>query len=321
MSFQDRLKIFKRDTARRGLFATNWLFNRLPYVVVRFLTAGFIAIGYVFVVKQKRVAKESLEIAFGKEKSVQEVKKISRKCFWNFGQGIIELIYFMGHPFLIKEKVTIEGREHLDKALKEGKGVIAVSAHFGNFPVMLLYLAQLGYKTNAIIRKTRDETIEKFFLEQRSALGLNTVYSHPRTECVNTSIKVLRDNQLLFIPLDQNFGSSGGVFVDFFGQKAATATGPIIFAKRTGAPLLPMFIIRGKGDTHKIIVEPPMSLDQLPDDDEMILTNTAKITAIIERYVRQYPEEWGWMHRRWKTQPIKNNKVTMSPGHQVTNLL
>ena len=168
---------------------------------------------------------------------------------------------------------------------------------------MLLRFAREGYKTNAIIRPTRDQEIEKRFLSQRTRLGLNTIYSVPRKECVDTSLKALRNNELVFIPLDQNFGSGAGVFVDFFGQKAATATGPVVFAMRTKAPLLPMFIIRQKDDTHKIIIEPPLYLEEKADDKETILVNTARITKVIERYIREYPQEWGWMHRRWKSQP------------------
>lgn len=303
MRFNDRVKVFKRTLARWGLYGSSWLINRLNWGAVRSITGFFIALGFLFTVRQRRIAWESLKIAFGQEKSQTELKSIIRECFENLGRGMIELIYFMEHTALITEKVTIEGRENLDQAFKGGKGVIAVSAHFGNFPLMLLRFAQEGYKTNAIIRPTRDQEIERRFLAQRTRLGLNTIYSVPRKECVDTSLKALRNNELVFIPLDQNFGSGAGVFVDFFGQKAATATGPVVFAMRTQAPLLPIFIIRQKGDTHKIIIEPPLYLEEKGDDKETILVNTARITKIIEGYIRKYPEEWGWMHRRWKSQP------------------
>ena len=85
--------------------------------------------------------------------------------------------------------------------------------------------------------------LEDHLYHKRLAAGLKTIYAIPRKACVNESIKVLRDNEMLFVPLDQNAGSGGSVFVDFFGQKAATATGPIIFSRRTGAPIIPMFIM------------------------------------------------------------------------------
>ncbi len=289
--------------ARYGLYGSSWFINKLPYHAVKIMAAVFITIGYWFTVRQRRIAWESLQIAFGREKSANELKRIIWACFENLGRGMIELIYFMDHPAMIKQKVFLEGKEHLDKAFQEGNGVVAISAHFGNFPLMLLRFAREGYKTNAIIRPTRDQEIEKHFLNQRTKLGLKTIYSQPRKECVETSIRALRNNELVFIPLDQNFGSGAGVFVDFFGQKAATATGPVVFAMRTKAPLLPMFIIRQNDDTHKVIIEPPLYLEEKSNDKDTIVINTARITRIIERYIRQYPQEWGWMHRRWKSKP------------------
>ncbi len=308
MIWQDKLKTFKRAMARNGLYFSTWLLNKFSYTIVRSLTQVFIAVGFRCTLRQRKIALESLNIAFGQEKSVQEIDVVIRDCFENLGRGMIELIYFMEHPKMISQRVFFEGKEFLDEAFKSGRGVIAVSAHFGNFPLMLLRFAREGYKTNAIIRPARDQEIEKKFFKQRSKLGLNTIYSQPRRECVETSLKVLRQNELLFIPLDQNFGNGGGVFVDFFGQKAATATGPVVFAMRTKAPIVPMFVIRQKDDTHKIMIEPPLKLEELTDDKEMIQRNTAKITQVIERYIRQYPQEWSWMHRRWKSRPGVNNQ-------------
>lgn len=303
MILTDRIKIFKRTFARNSLFVSTWILTRLPYGAVCFLANILIAIGFFVTVRQKKMAKESLQIAFGKEKGPPEIDRIIKECFWNFGQGMIELIYFMAHPRMIKERVSFEGQEHLDVAFRQGKGVIAISAHFGNFPLMLLRCAQEGYKTNAIIRPTRDTKIEEYFQAQRTQLGLNTIYSVPRKQCVDASLRALRGNEFLFIPLDQNFGSGGGVFVNFFGQKAATATGPVVFAMRAQSPLIPMFIVRQKDGTHKIIVEPPLPLEEKGNDQGTIFVNTERITQIIERYIRKYPQEWGWMHRRWKSRP------------------
>ena len=247
-----------------------------------------------------------MTIAFGKEKSQGELKKICKDCFYNAGRGAIEIGAFTARPSLIKETVSFEGnsRENLDAALKEGRGVIGISAHFGNFPLMLLFLAQMGYPTNAIIRPNRDGIIEKDFQASRSRLGLKTVHSYPREVCVAQSLKALRDKELLVVLLDQNTGSKSGVYVDFFGQKAGTATGPIIFAMRTQAPLLPIFTLRqGDSDTHRVVIEKHFYLEQKANDAETIQYNVQKLTNIIEGYIRKYPTEWGWMHRRWKSRP------------------
>jgi len=303
MTLNDRIKKIKRAIARHALYITSSALVHLPYAAVRTITKFFTSLGLLCVIRQKRIARESLGIAFGSEKSSQEIDAIFKNCFVNLGKGMIELIYFMAHPKMIKENVFFEGKEHLDEALAQGKGVVIVSAHFGNFPLMLLRLAQEGYPVNAIIRSTRDEKIEEYFQRQRQALGLHTIYSHPRTVCVTQSIKALRNKELVFIPLDQNFGNGAGVFVDFFGQKAATATGPVVFALRAGSPIVPMFIVRDVNDTHRIIIEPAMSVEKQLDEKETVVHNVARITNIIERYIRRYPQEWGWMHRRWKSRP------------------
>jgi len=302
----DAKKKFERALVRGAFYFFSWLFRVLPYAVIKAISGGLLALVYVILGRMRKAAMNTLEIAFGKEKSQVELKKICKDCFYNGGRGAIELGAFMERPHLIKQSVSFEGnsRENLDAALKEDRGVIGISAHFGNFPLMLLYLAQMGYPTNAIIRPSRDEIIEKDFQASRSRLGLKTVHSYPREACVSQSLKALRDKELLVVMLDQNTGSKSGVYVDFFGQKAGTATGPVIFAMRTGAPLLPIFTLRkGNSDFHTVVIEKHFYLEQKATDEETIQYNVQKMTNIIERYIRKYPAEWGWMHRRWKSRP------------------
>ncbi len=302
MNLKEISKRSQRLIARNALKVCSLIIKFLPEKAI-YAFAGFLAkLGYVLTIRQRRIALESLSIAFGEEKGIAEIRDIARNTFQNMAKGMVELIFFMERPNLIKQRVTISGKENLVKAFSEGKGVVGVSAHFGNFPLMLLRFVQEGVTTNAIIRYARDERIEKYFQQKRTELGLKTIYSQPRKVCVDTSIKALRDNELLFIPLDQNFGT-GGVFVEFFGRQAATATGPVIFAQRTGAPILPMFIVRQKDNTHKIIIEEPIHIEEKADSKETIVFNISRITKIIESYIKSYPQEWGWGHRRWKSRP------------------
>jgi KDO2-lipid IV(A) lauroyltransferase len=151
----------------------------------------------------------------------------------------------------------------------------------------------------------RDWRAEKIFLAKREKFKIKTIYSVPRKACVDNSIRALRNNEALFIPLDQNFGT-GGIFVDFFGRKAATATGPFILARRTGAQIMPCFILRQKDDTLKIIFESALTITEGHPEEEALRENVQKVTNIIESYISRYPAEWGWIHRRWKSRPGKN---------------
>jgi KDO2-lipid IV(A) lauroyltransferase len=285
-----------------GLILSSLIIKVIPECGVYAFAKDLAAIGYLVAAKQRRIALESLSIAFGKEKSRSQIEQIAKDCFIFMAKAGLELLFFMDRPRLLKKHVELVGRENLEAALSRGKGVILVSAHFGNFPLMLARLSLEGYKTAGIIRYMRDVRAEKFFMAKRTKVGIKTIYSQPRKVCVEQSLRTLRNNELLFIPLDQNFGT-GGVFVDFFGRQAATATGPVVFALRTGASILPCFIVRQKDDTHKIIFEPLLELEKGRDFQETVIINIQKLTNIIESYIRKYPAEWGWIHRRWKSKP------------------
>ena len=245
-----------------------------------------------------------MHTAFGREKTKQEISSIVNSWFDSIGLSMIELVYFLDRPKKIVEKVTIEGKENLDEALKKGLGAILLSAHFGNFPLMFWRMALAGYKTNCIMRPMRDKHFEKYVANFSNENGVRAIYSLPHRQCLEHSLKSLRDNQILFILLDQNYGEAGGVFVDFFGHQAATATGPVVFSYRLGAPILPTFIVRSGADQYKIIIDSPVTLEAIQNEQLGLVRNTAQLTKIIEGYIRRYPHEWvGWMHRRWKNKP------------------
>lgn len=312
MNRKEILKKIKRALARWGLHFSAFFAKRVPFSAMQAFASILVFIGFRLTIQQKKIAKESLIIAFGREKTPQQIDQIIRDCFYNLGKGLVEILFYMFHPQSVAQKVSFENRHFLDEAFKKKKGVIIVTAHFGNFPLMMLKCAKEGYPTNTIMRPARDVKLEKFLYEKRTEAGLKTVYAIPRKECVSQSLKVLRNQELLFIPMDQNFGSDGGVFVDFFGHLAATAPGAVIFAQRTQAPIVPMFIIRQPNDTHLIIVEPPFELQEQSTDEETIRYNVARITKIIETYIRRYPHEWGWMHRRWKSRPSDGQQDSLN---------
>ena len=259
-------------------------------------------LGYTFAVRQRKIALESLNIALGEEKPKEEIEKIAKDCFTYMAKSAIEVMFLMDKPETLKKRISLSGRERLDQALAKGNGVILVSAHFGNFPLLLARLALEGYKTSGIMRPMKDERVEKMFLEKRNKYKVKTIYSQPRNVCVNQTIEALRENEIVFIPIDQNFGT-GGIYVNFFGRQAATATGPAVLALRTKAALLPCFILRQADDTHRIIFEPQIKLEEGKDAQETVLLNIQKLTSVIENYIRRYPAEWGWIHRRWKSKP------------------
>ncbi|PIP20802.1 MAG: hypothetical protein COX40_02790 [Candidatus Omnitrophica bacterium CG23_combo_of_CG06-09_8_20_14_all_40_11] len=285
-----------------GLIFSSLIIKVIPERCVYSFAKNAARLGFIIASKQRKIALESLTIAFEREKSKAQIQQIAKDCFIFMAKSGLEIIFFMDKPKLFKKRVEFVGKENLEAALAKGKGVILVSAHFGNFPLLMACLSLEGYKTAGIMRYMRDVRAEKFFMAKRIKLGIKTIYNQPRRLCVETALKTLRNNELVFIPMDQNFGT-GGVFVDFFGKKAATATGPVVLALRTKATIIPSFIVRQKDDRHKIIFEEPLNLEEGKTYQETVAINIQRLTNIIESYIRKYPAEWGWVHRRWKSRP------------------
>lgn len=278
------------------------IIRRMPVNAIYGFAKFIAGVGFMVARKQRKIAIEGLTLAFGAEKNAHQIQKIARDCFVCMAKSGVEIIFFTENFSLASEKIQLIGREYLEEALSRKKGVILASGHFGNFPMILLKLALAGYKSAGIMRPMRDRRVEKMFLKRRENLNIRTIYSQPRKACVEESIRALRNNELLFIPVDQNFGT-GGVFVDFFGLPAATAIGPVVLAQRTKAAILPCFIVRQPDDTHKIIFEPILELQEGTDSRQTVIMNIQKLTGILESYIRRYPEQWGWIHRRWKSKP------------------
>lgn len=283
-----------------GLVACSLIIKIIPACYLYGFAKGVGFLGYYFAAGQRRVALESLNIAFGRDKTIQEKEKIAKDCFVFMAKSAIELLFLIDRPSLLRERVEIAGRENLDNALSKGRGVILVSAHFGNFPLLLARLGLAGYPVTAVMRPMRDVRAEKFFLAKRGRFDIKIIHTQPRNTCVNSILEALRNNEIIFILMDQNFGTNG-IFVDFFGRKAATATGPVVFARRIKAEILPCFITRREDNTEKIIFEPSLQLEEGRNSQETVFINTQKLTGIIESYIRKYPAEWSWIHRRWKT--------------------
>jgi KDO2-lipid IV(A) lauroyltransferase len=263
------------------------------------------SIAYRVVIRHRRIALEGLSIAFPK-KSLKERKKIARDFFIFMAQGSFELLHFLKNPHKLQD-VRIDGRENLNQALEKKRGVIILTAHLGNFPLMSLKLAKEGYPVYFVTRPMRDQKTSDYIHKLRTDAGVKTIFSYPRRECVSEIIRVLASNGIIVMQMDQNFGS-GGVRVKFFNKLAATPVGPIVLALRTKALIVPAYIYReGKG-RHRINIFPQKELLITDDKDETILLNVIEFTRIIEDWIERVGFQWGWIHRRWKSRPSEKVK-------------
>jgi len=260
-----------------------------------------------FLLKKRRdIILENLKLAFGPSLDKKELKRLYREIVSNIGKGSMEALTLRFLPDRFFDDIDVTGLDYLRDAANQGKGVIAVSAHLGNFALIGRKLSRLGYRFNDINRDPHSQLATKMFEWVTQCEGVNYIPDKPKNLCLRKSIECLKKGEILFIPDDLS-AVSGGIYVDFFGYEVPTFKGPVTLSMRSGAPILPLFIVWDDDGRQRMIIEPPIPLIREGRIEEDIYRNISHITKIIEGYIRKYPAQWWWVHRRWKRRREKRN--------------
>lgn len=293
----------RRMQTRAGNAVVLWMarrWQRMPERMGHRLGAAIGTAMRVLSPRHHRIVMANLRLAFGEEKSEKERSKIAAECYRHLGKCMMEFIRLPAMTAEYMRGVTeLRGREHIDAALAEGKGTILLTAHLGNWEMVGSRIAAEGYPLNVITRAQRDSRITEYLRRTREVAGMHVFH---RETAVRESLRALRRNRLVGILLDQNAGDDG-VFVDFFGHEASTAPGAAAFALRTGAAVLPTFGWRTPEERHRIEIGEPVPLVRTGELQRDIVANTARYTKIIEEAIRAHPDQWFWLHKRWKARP------------------
>jgi KDO2-lipid IV(A) lauroyltransferase len=241
----------------------------------------------------------NLQIALGDDVPDREKKRVAARSYAEMGRTLID---FLRLPLLTNDRwrgyITIEGEGNLRDAAAEGKGLIFMTGHLGCWELIPVVLSGLGYAPNLVVRRLRNPVMNDFCNGLRHSSGAKVI---PVEDIARGVLGALRRGEPVGILPDQNV-KSDGVFVDFFGVPASTAAGAAAFAMRTGAPIVPCFMIREDGG-HRMVIEPPAAFERTGDRQRDLEEPTRRVTAVIESYIRKYPDRYFWMHRRWKTRP------------------
>ncbi len=240
---------------------------------------------------------ENLNSVFGSDKSQDEIRRIAKEVFVNFGRSLYELLASKKIVADWDRFVSAEGLEHLDKALAKKKGAVIVAGHIGNWELLAGYLARQGYPCTVVARRVYFEKYNAWMVNLRNKMKVDTIY---RDAPVRDVLSALRLNRLVGFVADQDTDGIDGIFVQFFGRSAWTPTAPVRFARVGEAPMLPVFIVR-KGMHHTVTVGPELELNLSRDKEEELKINTQKWVTLQEAFIRKFPEQWVWNHRRWRT--------------------
>ncbi|MBD3308737.1 lipid A biosynthesis acyltransferase [candidate division KSB3 bacterium] len=251
--------------------------------------------------RRRQIGDTNLSIAFGDALSDQEKARILRSTFRNLGKSLVELLHFpkMSKAYL-QEKVQIVGQENYLAAMRKGKGMIYLTAHIGNWEMSSHAQSAAGYPLNIVVRPLDNPLLDKMVTKLRTLHG-NTVLT--RGHGLKQILAALRKKQAVGILMDQNTLRSRGIFVEFFGKPACTIPVIALLALRYDVPVIPGFIVRTGFDTHALHLGPEIEIQRTGDTQRDIAANTARFNQIIEDFIRRYPDQWFWIHNRWKTQP------------------
>ena len=266
-----------------------------------FRTLGIIL--YYLMPNRRRIALTNLEICLGNETNENERKLIAKESFKNSITIVFDFLKILQMPPDEQSKlVEISGEESIIDALKMRKGVFAVSAHLGNFPLMLALMSSRGYRVNVVTRQIKAKWADRLYTGVLNRFGTGTI---TKERVAHGIIRALKQGEIVGYVLDQNMQKDTGIFVDFFGRKASTIRGLATFSNRYGSPILPAYIVSTpKG--HKIFVDKPYLYDSSLEDE---LQLTQRFTGMIEGWIRKYPEQWLWYHRRFKTRPNGEERI------------
>lgn len=282
-----------------ALVVLGTVFRCIP---MRLLYAACIPISRLMLIFDKKhsaLCMKNIRLAFP-EKNEMELESLRRGIFLNTIKIFFEFIrldtFFKTkppHPLF-----DVSDFAKIDPLFKQNKGVVVVTSHLGNWELEGGITCYMKYKLNAIYFPQNNPLADAYFNQMRNNVGINLI---PNNMAIRKTLEHLSKNELVAFLSDQD-ARGGSVFVDFFGQKASTVKGPVFFALRTGAPMILACLIRLPGNKFKMKIE-EIPVTRTSDFEADILSTTQLWSTMLEKIIRQYPEQWFWVHNRWNTRP------------------
>ncbi|HEU5393179.1 MAG TPA: lysophospholipid acyltransferase family protein [Candidatus Methylomirabilis sp.] len=256
---------------------------------------------YALDARHRRIALENLARAFGSRLTAAEREAIARNHFVHLGYTFVETCRLRRlSPARLEQVVSVEGLEHLQRVRQRGRGVVVVTGHFGSWEVLGRAAPLLGEAIAFVARPLDNPLLDAWIAGIRTAGGNRVI---PKRHAFGHVVETLRRGGTVAMLIDQNVAREQGVFVDFFGTPACTTTAATLAARRTGAALVPAVCPRRAPGRFTVRIGKEIPVAVTRDRRRDVLATTAEATAVLEAFIREHPEQWFWVHRRWKTRP------------------
>ena len=280
-----------------------YLLYRIGYYLALHLPLGFsygaavllADIHYFLYANERRSVIENLKIILDAPEG-DELKPVSREVFRNFAKYLVDFFRFSRiDSAYIKKFVQLDGLSNIDDALRRQKGVIIISAHIGNWELGGFILGKLGYSIRAVVLTHRDKKINDFFKAQRALSNFKSIEFGPS---LRGCYRALKNNELLALLGDRDF-SKHGVEAKFFSRNSVMPKGPPVLSYRTGAAIVPSFVLRNSDDTFRFVFEKPILPPPDLDEVEAVKDIMKKYLSVVESYIKEYPGQWYVFKEFW----------------------
>ena len=273
----------------------------LPRPLARAMGAGIARMLYAMTPKLRKIAEFNLQLAFPEWADAQRAATL---------RGMVRSLGWMAAEFArmprytrenIEEVIVLDGNENFLDGQRRGKGVLFLTAHMGAWELSSYAHALYGYPLHYMARPLDNARLDALVNRYRGLSGNKPIF---KNESARAMLKILRETGTVGILADQNTLPEEGAFVDFFGTPACTTTGIARVALHTGAAVVPGYAVWDESSQkYRLRFEPPMELVRTGDAERDILENTQRFAKVTEEIIRKYPEQWVWVHARWKTRP------------------
>lgn len=247
--------------------------------------------------RHRRIAIDNLTLVFGQKRNAHEIFTMARSVFHNIAKIPFEIAWSIrvSEKELLKE-LEIRGFKNFEEAYSKGKGALLMTVHAGNWELLPSAITSAGYCLNFVYRPLNFKPVNIFLEQYRTRFGAKVI---PKHRSLRKILKQLKNKECVGILFDQDPGIANGVFVDFFNIPTCTNKGLAFLALRTGAPVVPVFMVR-EGMRFFVEIGKEIPLYEGSSLETNIIVNTAAYNRSIEEFILAYPEQWFWVHRRWK---------------------
>jgi Kdo2-lipid IVA lauroyltransferase/acyltransferase len=257
-------------------------------------------VGYAALGRRRRLALENLARAYPALPS-RERARLARRAAQHLGMTLIELTRLLSRPLAATlERIRLEGVEHLRAAMDDHGRALLLTAHLGNWELLAAAHRLTGFPLSIVVRPLDAPWLDALAEQLRRRTGVELI---DKRGALRPVLEALRRGRMIGILMDQNAARREGVFVDFFGRAASTSRSIALLALRTHTPIVPVFIRRDAAGRHTVVIHPALIPAATNGSDAAVVELTARCTQVIERAIRQDPEQWLWSHDRWRTRP------------------